>query len=268
MQILKTSIKIGIKKPIKFLHITDTHLPEYDENNPANAEERAKRKAFLKESFDYADKNDLTVIHTGDIMTFCNPDNLKFIDECFKNRDYIFAIGNHDFCKEGEYGDDPDNVERNISLVEPHFRSNLFFDSKIFNGELNVVSLSNGFFRITDAQLDALRTEVDKGLPILLCMHVPIFTHEHAKARMSIGDCAHLLGPSDDFLSKYPEIFAFHRADNTTLRAIDYIKNVSAIKAIVAGHTHMNYEETFENGLVQIVTGATFDKYIREITVY
>lgn len=268
MHILKTSIKIGLKNPIKFLHITDTHLPEYAENNPANAENRAKRTALLKECLDYAQKNGLTVVHTGDMMTFCNQENLKFIDAYFKNRDYILAIGNHDFCKEGEYGDDPDNVERNIGLLAPHFRSNLFFDSKIFNNELNVVSLANGFFRITDAQLDALKAEVDKGLPILLCMHVPIFTPEHAKARMSIGDCAHLLGPSDEFLSQYPERFAFHRADEATLRAIDYIKNAAAIKAIVAGHTHMNYEETFENGLVQIVTGATFDEYIREITVY
>ena len=97
-------------------------------------------------------------------------------------------------------------------------------------------------------------------------MHVPIFTPEHAKARMKSGNCAHLLGPSEEFLSLYHERYSFQRADQATLRAIDYIKNASVIKAIVAGHTHMNYEETFENGLVQIVTGAN-DKYIREITV-
>jgi hypothetical protein len=64
----------------------------------------------------------------------------------------------------------------------------------------------------------------------------------------------------------YHERYSFQCADQATLRAIDYIKNASVIKAIVAGHTHMNYEETFENGLVQIVMGAN-DKYIREITV-
>lgn len=267
MEFLKSTIKIGLEKPVGFLHISDTHLPKDDPADEKNGEFRAKAEADLIEALEYADRNGLYVLHTGDIMTYWNEKNLKTIDRLFGGRDYIFAVGNHDFCHEGGYFDDPENIERNIKLVAPHFPHNLVFYAKVIGG-VNVVSVLNGFFRISEGQLEMLRAEVAKGYPVILCMHVPFFTQEHAAARLARGNCAHLLAPTEEYLACYPEKFQFQRADEMTLRAMEYIKSEPAIKAIIAGHTHMNWEEVLDGGTIQIVTAGTFEGgYAREITV-
>ena len=264
MKLLKSTVKIGLEKPVRFLHLSDTHLPADDEKNAALFD---RAKAELAQALEHAEKNGLYVLHTGDIMTYWNERNLETIDRIFGGRDYIFAVGNHDFCHEGGYFDDPGNAARNLKRVAPHFPHNLIFYAKVMGG-VNVVALSNGFFRISEGQLEMLKAEVAKGYPVILCMHVPIFTEEHAAARMARGNCAHLLCPTEDYLSRYPEKFQFQRADETTVRAMEYIKSEPAIRAVIAGHTHMNCEEVLDGGTVQIVTAGPLEGgYAREIIV-
>lgn len=267
MQILKSTVIIGLKKPLSLFHITDTHLPAYIKDDRENIAKRQEVEGILIQSLEYADTHGSTVVHTGDLMTFCNDENLSLVDRYFGDRDYVFVVGNHDFCREGEYGDDPQNAIKNAAYIAPHFCCDFDFDSRIINDEVNIVTLPNGFFRISEKQVENLKNEVKKGLPIILCMHVPLFTPEHAKTRFAIDGCAHLLAPDEEYISLYPQKFHFHRADEITEKAVEYIKNESAIKIIIAGHTHMNYEEVFENGTVQIVTGANFKGFAREISV-
>lgn len=267
MNILHNTIKIGLKNSIGFLHITDTHFPQYVPEDEKITTTRKKMENGFAEMVKYSEENDLIIIHTGDLMTFCNDENLNIVDKYLSSKDYFIAIGNHDFCHEGGNGDDPKNVQRNLKHMAPHFSQNLYFDSKILNGELNVVTLNNAFFQISARQVELLKEEVAKGIPILLCMHIPLFSPAHAQARMQLGNCAHLLGPSEEVLALYAERYQFHRADETTKLAIDYIKNEPTIKAIVAGHTHMNYEETLEGGTMQFVTARSCDGYARVITI-
>ncbi len=267
MELLRNTIEVGLSKPIRFLHVTDTHLPQYAPENESIVEERRVAETLLREMVGYAEQNGCALVHTGDLMTYCNDQNLQVARELFSRTNRFFAVGNHDFCHEGGGGDDVENVARNLSRVAPCFSQNLFFDATVVNGELCVVTLNDAFFQIDGQQLEQLKQQVGKGLPIVLCMHVPLFSPEHAKARLARGNCAHLLGPSEEVLAVYPERFQFHRANEVTLRAIDYIQNEPAIKVVIAGHTHMNYEERLPSGALQLVTACSRDGFAREITV-
>ena len=258
MNIVKSKINIGLKKPVGFLHITDTHI--LNEDNLA-------REKYLEEFVEYADKNNLTIIHTGDFVTFFEDESLDIVKKCFGEREYIFSIGNHDYCRVGEAGMDVGNVARNGAELAKNFKSDLEFSTKIINGELNVVTLNNAFFRIESHLLDRLKAEVKKGLPIILCMHVPFFAPDYAEKRFAVDGCAHLLCPPDEYVEKYPKHCKFEKADKETDEAAEYIKNEPMIKVILAGHTHMNYENSFESGAIQLSTAAGYDGFAREIII-
>ena len=61
-----------------------------------------------------------------------------------------------------------------MKRVAPHFKQNLYFDSKIAGG-VNFVSLDNSYYLIEEAQTQMLKAEISKGLPIVLCMHTPLY---------------------------------------------------------------------------------------------
>ena len=142
-------------------------------------------------------------------------------------------------------------------------------------GGVNFVSLDNSFYKITEKQLSKLRTEVEKGYPVVLCMHIPLFSEEHAERlyeearQYTVGQpSCFLLGIPEEHLRLYKEEHRREQTcDETTLRAIEYIKNEKRIKLIVAGHTHDNFEEVFPSGLVQITTHGTYYGFAREITL-
>ena len=64
-----------------------------------------------------------------------------------------------------------------------------------------------------------------------------------------------------------PDRKAQQTPDAATLRAIEYIHSEPMIKAVIAGHTHINFEEKFPSGVPQITTAGSYKGYVREITL-
>ena len=56
-------------------------------------------------------------------------------------------------------------------------------------------------------------------------------------------------------------------ADEPTRRFIEYISNEPAVKAILAGHLHFNWEGELPWGIMQYVTGGGFLGDAREIEI-
>ena len=54
--------------------------------------------------------------------------------------------------------------------------------------------------------------------------------------------------------------------DDDTLRFIDYVNHEPAIRAILAGHLHFDFEDALPSDIPQIVTGGGFRDCAREIT--
>ena len=286
LKIIKTAINIGLSKPVKFLHITDTHIALDDpERIIGRAEscfegkEKGRTLEYLKKAIAYAKENNLPIVHTGDLIDLFSKATFKAAEELFpKDLDYIYAAGNHDFCKWVCDNEDYDYKWTNIKTVAPYFKSNLYFDSKLL-GEVNIVTLDNSYYLISDGQIECLKAEVAKGYPVILCMHIPLFGPlckkivendlkgiEREKGFETFSKLQ--VAVPEELLKTYPDFRQTQiRPDEATLRAVEYIKNEPAIKALIVGHNHRNFEEHLDTGLLQIATGGTFEGYVREITV-
>lgn len=282
LKIKKTTLKIGIKNPITFIHTSDTHIAHDDErvsNRAAifDACDPGRIEDYFFKTVEYAKEKGYTIVHTGDLIDFTSNACFDFVDKYFNDVDYIYAAGNHDFCHwVGEAKEDLAYKWEQFKVTAPHFKNNLYFYSRMI-GEVNFVTLDNSYSRITYGQLDALKAEVAKGHPIILCMHVPLYSPAF-DAEISKKHGGKEIAPlynmgvpediQDAYIAKHPEV-AHHKQilDEASWAAVDYIKNEPAIKALLVGHRHDEIEGVLENGTPQIMAHGTFSGYIREITV-
>jgi len=274
LNILKTTIKIGLDSPIKILHVTDTHIAKDDPTGWGR--EKLFDTAYDGSNEDYifaikkyAQDNKMLILHTGDFIDFFSEGNFKFIDDFFADVDYVYAAGNHDFCHFlGKAKEDYEYKWEQIDKIAPYIKSNLYFDSKIVGG-VNIVTIDNSYYLFTEGQLELLKAEVAKGYPIIIGVHVPLFNDEQANSIVGAGNpCAYLCGAPDHLLATYPEDRRIQQTPDTdTLNMIDYIKSQPLIKAVIAGHTHKNFEENLTDKLPQYTTHGSFRGYAREITI-
>ena len=273
LNVIKTTLKVGLEKQIRFLHITDTHITRDDPSGRKRREEifnvnyeNCAEDYFLQAAA-YAKAEGIPVLHTGDMIDFLSQGNFDFIDRHFADLDYMYAAGNHDFCHwVGKAKEDYAYKWEMMKRIAPHIKSNLYFDSRVIEG-INFVTLDDSYYLISDGQTEMLRAEAAKGYPIVLAMHVPLYTKALAEKTMEKNPCAYLTGAPEELLAVYPEDRRLQQTpDEATKRAIAYIQSEPLIKAIVTGHNHLNFEEAYADK-VQITTVGTYEGDVREITL-
>ncbi len=235
MTVKQTDIQVGVEKPFSVIHISDTHLTLADERNDERknilAEARAKifppAEEILCETERYSKANGFTIIHTGDLIDFVSEANLERAKSFIDENDILFVAGNHEYSLYvGEAFED--EAYRNISFdhVQSFFKAPLRFNSCGIGG-IDFVGIDNGYYLFDRLQLEMLKREVERGLPIVLFMHVPIVKQ------------------------------VIERADEVTLETIEYIKAQPQIKAILSGHAHRDFEVQLTEALPQYITGIT-----------
>ncbi len=280
LNILKTTVTIGLPAPVRILHVTDSHIcltNEIDAQNdpalPAHALERGNAfggeeqvEDYFSKALAYAQRENIPVLHTGDLYDFMSEANFAYMEAALSRVDTVYAAGNHDFCHfVGRAIEDYQYKWENLRRVQPHVRENLYFDSRIIGG-LNIVTLDDGYYLFTKGQEEMLRAEAAKGYPIVLCMHVPLYTPRLAEKILEKNVCAYVTGAPREMYTKYPNDRRLQQnPDRATLEMIDYILSEPQIKAVIAGHVHLNFEEPLANGVPQICTHAGYAGYAREI---
>ena len=279
---VNTKIEIGLPKPLRFLHATDNHLSLADERD--NERKRnlavARHKAFvgntnriqenLDEMVDYCNKNCDILLHTGDLIDFVSYKNVEVGKSYLDKTDYFMCAGNHEFSQYvGEAWEDEAYKYQSFSLVQTMTKYNLEFSSRVAGG-VNLVGVDNGYYYFLWSQLAALKSEVAKGLPILLLMHNPIYTPDLYDEMMlrRKSACAYVCGCPAEKMACYDA----HRRKQqqpyfATNEFIDYVKNEPLIKAFITGHLHFNYEGELVPGKMQYVTGGGFRGDARLIEV-
>ena len=276
MQLLKNTIEIGLERPVKLLHVTDSHIALADERDDERKHALAKRfggpdrERYWREQLAYAEENCDLLVHTGDLMDFVSHANTDKAREILKNEKIFFIAGNHEYSRYvGEAWED--NAYRMNSYMEMGygFGVPMFFHSRVVGG-VNIVGVDNSYYLFAEWQLWRLKKEAEKGLPILLAFHDPLFEQSLYDYHMSLpgADCTYLVGCDEEHLLPYSEFRAVQqRPDAPTLEAIDYIKREPLIKAILTGHLHFNFESSVAENLPQFVTGGGYEGWAREITL-
>lgn len=280
MNIVKSSLNIGLEKPVKLLHVTDTHITHWDERDNErkrmicgreNAEEI--RQYFL-ETIDYCNRNCDMMAHTGDLLNVVTHKSLEVVRECLDKCDnYLLVAGNHEFSQYcGEAWEDTAYKMTAYPMIRHYLKEDLLFSAKTVGG-VNVVGIDDSYYQVEPWQVWRLQQEVKKGLPIVLMMHVPLFEESLFKVSMNrhaTDGIAYLTGCDEEHLKLFNNEFreVQQRPTDDTLRFIDYVYSEPLIKCVLTGHIHFDYESVLPSGIPQYVTALNCRGNARELTLY
>lgn len=267
----KTTVEIGLAKPLKILHITDSHLPFYCETDSENMIRQGKKRnekrsvRNLKKLMKYAEKNCDIIVHTGDLIDFISKPCVEFAREFLKNNKILFIAGNHEYCRYDGAKEDMAHRLKSVEIMGGELCEGMFFNSHIVGG-VNFVGIDDSFHQTEDEQLDFLKKEVEKGYPVILFLHAPLFENELYKKSYEFwnGEIC-LLGSDAD---AHPEVKGDIAEPTASSKAFyEYVIGEPQIKAVLAGHLHFFFESRLPGGTMQYVTNRGDRGYARVITV-
>jgi len=270
------SLKIGIEKPLRALHIADTHLLFADgRDNPDKyriAMQRygeyvysnvGRNMPYFLDALQYAKDHCDILLHSGDLIDFVSLQNLEVAQKLFdlSGVDYFMCAGNHEYTHySGGHPETRKEQAEGREMVPKYFRNDLYFASRVIHG-VNLIALDNGNYQFNADQLTKLKGEVAKGYPIILLIHNPLYTPGLAKLRVleeKEKQLALAVCPEEawDEYSEYRPI----AANAETKAFIEYIKNTSLVNAVLAGHVHChrNHNDILWGNTVQYVVGGGY----------
>jgi len=281
-QLTETTVDAGATRPFRLLHVTDTHIARADEADDARKQDLARKRAALFEADDpgctiehfgyaaaFANQHDAILVHTGDLFDFVSHAHEQLAPELLSlPRDYLTTMGNHEYSLYvGEAFEDAKYKALRIDRVQAMFpRYDVRFAARVVNG-VNLVCLDDVYYDFTAEQLGQLEAEVAKGLPIILFVHVPLYTPQlwevmaGAAACSAVGVPAELMEGYDDY--RYRQQITTPQ----TRKYLDYLFGLDCLQAVFAGHLHLAHESRLPNGAMQYVTDAQFRNAARLIQV-
>ena len=276
MKLEKNTLHIGLEKPIKVLHVTDSHVLPQDEIDNDYKKWLVGRfgvthedtVAALNEQIAYAEKNCDLMLHTGDLLDYATPGCFELARKVLKHEKMLFTAGNHDYVE--IIGDQWIWMDRERAMRPECLDMNPFFNAHVYGG-VNFIGIDNSNHQAEDWQTELLRAEAQKGLPIVLLLHAPLFEQSLYECAMEHtgGESAYLVGCDEEHIKLFRSATRAReqRPNEATMRFVDYVNSEPLIKAVVAGHVHFNFESMLPGGAVQYVTDLGFNGVAREITI-
>lgn len=273
MDIIKSTLTVGAKKPFVFLHISDIHLSETDESESERRREfAAKRKKYFPFSIeairfteDYVKKTGYPLINTGDMLDFITPENLRIAKEFVSNTNMMMASGNHEYwyCPNDRfhYDDVPetyDAKDASLKKVSEALGVDIRFSRREIEG-VNLVCIDDSDYCIDKEIFEKLKEVEAEGKPIILFMHIPLFS-EH----LDYGAQCTLNAPPKYSEGCHPTAIWERTPDELTVEIYDYIRKSPLIKCVLSGHIHRSAEVMGVDEQDQLITGFNT---IREVTV-
>ena len=274
MNLIQNTLAIGADKPFVILHISDTHLTETDQNDSEErrqfAEDRRKvhfpcNLKVLEEVRAYVKKTGHLLINTGDMLDFITPENLRIARQFAEDTRMVMVTGNHEYwhCEKNRFSYDDvyeTYASKNTTLaqVQEYFENDIRFFCREING-VNLVGMDDTDYHIDAALFEKLKQVEAQGKPILLFMHIPLYSPHLGK------DARSSLNAAPEFFENCHPVDVFERTpDELTCQICDHIRKSPYIKCVISGHTHRNTEILGLDELDQLVTGCDT---IREITI-
>lgn len=280
LYIKEITIEAGATEPFDVMHVSDTHLSRADSRDDEKKIMLAASRStwmnagehYLDEAIRIARENGMYLMHTGDMHDFVSEANLDGEAKHMMEGDWFVCAGNHEFSRYvGEAREDEAYKAGSYDAVRGAFPNDLYFASRIING-VNFVAVDDVYYNFTEQQLELMKAEIAKGLPVILLIHVPIYTPEYYKDEMERMDnrCAYLAGVPLELTETYEPGVTYpageewryrkvqQRADEPTLRFIEWLRGQPLLKGILCGHMHRFFEERFSPTAIQYTVGATY----------
>lgn len=269
-------VKIGLDHPFSVFHISDTHLTAAYSNESANKRLLHNRRTMtfggrqeeaLRDSLEWAKMNVDYLVMTGDLIDWQSEANFDLVRKYF-GESMLGSMGNHEFSPDmwlSEVKESRDEAYKDMSrdVLAKVYPFDIQFCSQVVNG-VNFITLDDVYGYVVQRQVDLFKAEAAKGLPIVLCMHVPFFTEDiwrttcrfwnNANQKFTDGSVPE---PTGDYLVQLE--------DPVTRDFIAYLKEEPLLKAILAGHEHFTMEDRFSPTAMEYLTGGNFLFQGREV---
>ena len=143
---------------------------------------------------------------------------------------------------------------------------NLRFYAREVNGVI-LVAMDNVYYDFTDQQREMLLREAEKGKPMLLFFHNPIYTPALYEEMRDV-ECCYAVGTPSEKMESYNDYrYRQQIATPQTRRFLSTLFSLKNVKAIFAGHLHRYHESPLENGVMQYITDAQYHNAARLIEV-
>lgn len=263
-------IKAGAEKPFSLLHISDTHLTAA---YPAEGEKKQKLKTVrsqtfggrqeeaLRDSLAWAKQHVDYVLHTGDLIDWQSEANFDLVRKYYGEggAKMFGCLGNHEHSPNMWLGDDGVKKEAVRAALAAAYPFDNDLASTVVNG-VNFVAIDDAPGTVTAAQAARVEAEFKKGLPTILCMHVPFNTPHIWRAATKFWAKKNLFAIPD--ASKYQ----CKMSDPTTRDFVAYLKVQPLLKGILAGHLHIDVVDRFSPTAKEYVVGGNFLFHGAEIT--
>ncbi|MBQ7924304.1 MAG: metallophosphoesterase [Clostridia bacterium] len=265
-QILKLR---GIKNTYTFFHISDAHIvyarDTDDEADKQLAAEHTDKwniadippiEAFYQAlALVKAQRNDGLFI-TGDCVDYIHPSCIEHLKETLTatGLELFYVYGNHEG---GSYVETVPDTH----VYYPYYKSLMRGTPACWvkdYGEMLIVGIDDSDREITHEQYDFLESQIARNLPIILLLHIPLYTES--------------LAPSvrEKWGRDGVQYFTLGSENDTPLTQA-FCKRIQAadsnVQAVFAGHTHVSHTGEFAEGRLQFVAAPTFEKYIRKTVI-
>ena len=180
LNIKEITIEVGATKPFDVMHLSDTHITLADDRNDERKMLLACRRSrymgygehYLDEAIRYANERGMYMMHTGDMIDFVSEANLDVTAKHMIMADWFVAAGNHEYSKYvGEAKEDEAYKNDSREAVQGAFPNDLTFASRVING-VNFVAVDDVYYNFTRNQLEHMKKEMAKGLPVIMLLSV------------------------------------------------------------------------------------------------
>lgn len=267
-------IKAGASSPFSILHISDTHFTAAYEHEGVFkcGKSAARTRTFggrqeeaFRDSLDWAKANADYVLHTGDLIDFQSEANFDLVRKYYGEA-MFGSVGNHEFytyLPEEKHTWQEPFKNRSWDLLAKYYPVETRFSTKIING-VNFISLDDVFGTVQTDQVERFHAEAKKGLPMILCMHVPFFTDD---LWLMTERFWHYSG-SKFRNAAIPDIrgdLKRQREDKTTADFIAYLKSEKLLKGLLVGHEHITMQDQFSETATEYVVGGNFMFHGQEV---
>ncbi len=269
------TVEIGLGEPFSILHISDSHL------TAANAGENEKKQKLretrtqtfggrqeeaLRDALAWAKQHVDYVVHTGDLIDWQSQANFDLVRKFFGSA-MTGSLGNHEFSTDMWLSDPKeehteaykDLTRQKLQEVYPF---DVRFQSQVVHG-VNFVTLDDVYGYVTEEQVRRFALEVEKGLPIVLCMHVPFYTDNIWRANQRFWRDKGRLDYKG--LPKVGGAYKLQQTEAVTSNFIKYLRHEPLLRCILAGHLHITVEDQFSPTCREYVVAGGFLFHAREV---
>ena len=235
----------GISRDYHLLFLTDTHvtIPSDSDSEEEHAYCMERLKHFTTNSGCMASKlftawieiaNQETwdgLLLGGDIIDCPTTANVEYLHTAFNNLKipYLYTPGNHDWTFPWEYMTEK-GTSQYLASLSPYMKNNTIIHTLEYD-DFIVVAVDNSSNQIHPNALQEYKNILAQGKPIIVMLHVPLYTEELLAKTSQVWNSGVVLGGGvhggiypDKVSTKF---LSLTTADN------------SPVVAVLAGHVHL-----------------------------